>query len=322
MVNFQVMSYNESYTKGVINIKEGNYLQKCKSSCRLNLDFESNLSFTIKNKGEVITIYPTTNSNTKFIKYNDVKYTFTEINFYRKSWHTYGDKVQTDGELIISAYSKSGGNPTMVMISIPITRGASSTGATSQLKSIIDYMFMNTPNRNNTAKTTKKYDLNQMAPVKAPFYTYNMSNTTQMIVYLPESSIKLDQATINKYNSILKMHNKPIYEYSYSDKTKQMPIFYNSSGAGSTDQPSGNDDDIYIECKPTGKEGKKVTLEDKMDPTAISSEAKNIMMFILKFIAAVIAIKIIWSLPKFFSKRPKPPDPPAKPSSAKSSSTS
>ena len=107
--------------------------------------------------------------------------------------------------------------------------------------------------------------------------------------------------------------NMPIYEYGTGEQ-RVAPVLYNPSGASQT---AHSGDEIYIDCKPTGNEGKEViTLEEK--PGMIGDEVKRIIAMVLKFLVAIIVVKLIWSMPKLLAKKggsssnsSSPPPPPS-----------
>ena len=78
-----------------------------------------------------------------------------------------------------------------------------------------------------------------------------------------------------------------------------------------TGAPSeADEDEIYIECNPTGESGKKLELRKVPNVTKISKEMKEVLDFILKFLIAFIVIKFAWSLPRLISKNSKKNQPP------------
>ena len=91
------------------------------------------------------------------------------------------------------------------------------------------------------------------------------------------------------------------YYIPYAAEETQVAPVSKPNGAS---EIASSDDEIYIDCKPTGEEGKtEIKLEDK--PDMISDEIKRVIAMFLKFLIAIILVRIIWFLPKLLDRSGK-----------------
>ena len=96
--------------------------------------------------------------------------------------------------------------------------------------------------------------------------------------------------------------------YNSPNANEKPPIFKNTSGA--TIGVGADEDEIYIECNPTGESGKKIELKKIPNVTKISKEMKEVFDFLLIFLIAFVVIKFACSLPRLISKNSKKNHPP------------
>ena len=225
----------------------------CVEKCSLVFNYGQS-SISIKNNGGFLSLgYDASTTN---ILYNTIKMEVNEIRIYTPSLHTYSG-VRTEGEMIIS-HSGFGEN---LLVCIPLKVANAPLSGVGMLSTIITRnagKIANTGDSTSMGGTT--WSLNSFVPNKKPFFSYTGSlpflpclGTYNYIVwnandyYIPISAqaIQLLQGTDQKAGLIGKQ------QYSIH---KGPSVFYNQYGAINSTF-AGDDDDIYIECRPTGDEG-------------------------------------------------------------------
>ena len=156
----------------------------------------------------------------------------------------------------------------------------------------------------------KNFTLNSFIPKKAPLYSYKATlpyapcnGSHQYVVFMPDKTpVFISSQTMAVLKKIIIAHDstiKPSTEY-----------FYNKRGAIFTDPTSDDaDDDIYIECHPTGADGELIAV-----PPSTSKELEKPPMdfnnpwviIILGIIGGILLIIMISVIGQFFYKRRTP----------------
>lgn len=258
---------------GPINIVHTD--KRCTNKCLLNYHFKKT-QVTAKNKGRYVSIellnkdnitaeYSST--NTPLCKnggYSELN--VKELRIYSPSIHTYGkDKKNTDAELIIILNNTSGARNLVICIPISTVNGTLPI-ASNNLTDIIKYLSQmgNNVDEGGTVKGLN-FDLNKFIPQKG-FYSYAASlpwepcqKCTDYIVYdKKDALIHLSNQTISLLNNIIKTnHNIDTVNID------PLKIGYSYNKKGATRGFGSNDDEIYIDCQPTGSSGEILVDEDK-----------------------------------------------------------
>ena len=255
-------------SKAPINIpRESSDL--CVEKCSLKFNYGKS-SFSIKNGGDYLSLgYDASTTN---VKYNANKMEVHEIRIYTPSLHTY-DGVRAEAEMII-VHSGFGKN-LLVCIPMKSSDGSGSGASTfSQMLSEASSRISNTGDATTINALT--WSLNDFVPNKKPLWSYTSNlpynpctGVYDYIVfslndyYVPISAkmVGLLQGKNNKKGLITKQQ----YEIKSGPR-----IFYNKNGATNSNF-SGDDDDIYIECQPTGDQGEALFKQS----TSESSDTKS-----------------------------------------------
>ena len=225
----------------------------CVEKCSLYFNYGQS-SLSIKNNGDHLSLgYDASTTN---VRYNTNKMEVSDIKIFTPSLHTY-DGVRTDAEMII-VHSGFGKN---LLVCIPMKSGESSGGATSAFSQIITETSGRIANSgDSTSLNSLTWSLNDFVPNKKPMYVY-----TSNLPYSPCSGV-YDILVFSQKDYYIPISAKIIKKLQGSGKipgliSKQQyaiksgpTIFYNKNGAVNSNF-SGDDDDIYIECQPTGTEG-------------------------------------------------------------------
>ena len=239
-------------SKAPINIpKESKDL--CVEKCSLKYDYGKS-SFSIKNGGDYLSLgYDASTTN---VKYNANKMEVHEIRIYTPSLHTY-DGVRAEAEMII-VHSGFGKN---LLVCIPMKSSDGTGSGASTFSQMLSEASSRIPNTGDaTTINALTWSLNDFVPNKKPLWSYTSNlpyspctGVYDYVVfslndyYIPISAkiVGLLQGKNNKKGLITKQQ----YEIKSGPR-----IFYNKNGAINSNF-SGDDDDIYIECQPTGDQG-------------------------------------------------------------------
>lgn len=239
-------------SKAPINIpKESKDL--CVEKCSLKFDYGKS-SLSIKNKGNYLALgYDASTTN---VKYNANKMEIHEVRIYTPSLHTY-DGVRAEAEMII-VHSGFGKN---LLVCIPMKSSDGSGSGASTFSQMLLESARRIPNSGDaTTINSLTWSLNDFVPNKKPLFSY-----TSNLPYEPCTGIyDYIVFSLNHYYipisseivQILQGHGKKkglITKQQYDIKEGPR-VFFNVEGAVNNNF-SGDDDDIYIECHPTGEKG-------------------------------------------------------------------
>ena len=241
----------------------------CVEKCSLKFNYGKS-SFSIKNGGDYLSLgYDASTTN---VKYNANKMEVHEIRIYTPSLHTY-DGVRAEAEMII-VHSGFGKN---LLVCIPMKSSDGTGSGASTFSQMLSEASSRIPNTGDaTTINALTWSLNDFVPNKKPLWSYTSNlpynpctGVYDYIVfslndyYVPISAkmVGLLQGKNNKKGLITKQQ----YEIKSGPR-----IFYNKNGATNSNF-SGDDDDIYIECQPTGDEGEALFKQS----TSESSDTKS-----------------------------------------------
>tara|TARA_E500000178_G_C16966605_1_gene728757 strand:+ start:407 stop:1396 length:990 start_codon:yes stop_codon:yes gene_type:complete len=237
-----------------------------------------------------------------------------EVRVYSPSLHTYGsNKSKAEAEVIIILSNITGGRH--LIISIPITaQNGDLPQASEQLTSIITYMIStgNTKGEGGLVKGLN-FDLNSFIPKNKGYYSYSASlpwdpceKCTDYIVFdKKDSRISLNNFVISK---LKKMVKEDIWIVVTGKNPDHLGYAYNKKGA----KPNlGENDAIWINCYPTGADGKILVEESKSgilnnnsfgmftgtDQKTFEKYMYFLKVFIISIICVVILFYLIFKLP-------------------------
>ena len=281
---------------------------KCLNKCDLVFDY-GNSTVVINNKGDHLELsYDTTGT----VTYNAISVEVQVIRIYSPSLHTYSNE-QVDAEMII----EHGGFGERLLVCIPIKTQSEGGGGggTMLINDLIYGAASQIENEGDSYTNSTTWTLNTVMPNKTPVYSYTASNLPYQtctqneyhyLVWHPEDyhmTISQEVSDLLKGTSdttgFITNHN--------IDSIQITPVFYNENGAKNS-KYIGDEEEIYIECNPTGDEGEELyakstdTDESLLNVSDISYNdiLKNKAMEIfLGFVAACI---IGWAGSVFYTK--------------------
>lgn len=244
------------------------------STCELKCEYGFNYPLTtlnLSNKGSYIYMTPE-NTNTPPVVYNSNKYNVKEIRLYRKSLHTFSGK-KTDAEIVI-VHNNTIGNGTL-LVCVPIIIGSSNM----ETSSFFDFLMSQMASTANsvgkqTRLTTSNFSLDKIVPKKS-FFSYNGT-----LPYSPCNG-SYDYIVFNKNNAIsmsnkaFKLFSNMISEHPYTIQQNKNGLFFNKTGPTLNPGNSKTDDEIYIECLPTGSSGEVLVKNESLISPFMNSILHN-----------------------------------------------
>lgn len=263
---------------GPINIEHNNNTKSCFKKCRFQYDFKKSeviaknkgdyISIRLKNKDDVGAKFSSTNTP-NCSNGGESSLSVQELRIYKGSLHTYGSKHErTDGEVIIVLSNTSGGRELIVCIPISTTNGNLPT-ASKQLTNIITYLSK-AGNNNGEGGEIKglNFDLNSFIPVSKGFYSYSASlpwdpcdKCADYIVYdKKDVLLALDNFTMSSLNKQLNSSKTP---KPLTDEKSKFNAGYSYNKKGAIYSLGDGNDKIWINCRPTGSDGKVLIDESK-----------------------------------------------------------
>jgi hypothetical protein len=270
----------------------------CSLKCKYSYNYPSS-EITATHNGDYISLRlnPVQNSP---VEYGNASYDVEEVRIYIRSIHTYVGEV-AHGELIIMHRNNMGSEK--LFVCIPLMYSGDSVDDNSI---VLDNVLSEVGKRaNSNGKQTQinlaSFNLNKFIP-KKPYIIYNgtspftpcsgKANTNvNYVVFGKQDAIKLTASSVNLLYNILKIHNYTI---------KSDPVngfFFNKSGPSSS---TSSNEDIYIECKPTGSDGEILVPAGSAwgmsEMTMNLGAAKILLSLLLGFLIMYILVKLINTL--------------------------
>jgi carbonic anhydrase len=266
------------------------------SICDLKCEYSFNYPFSplnLTNKGDHL--YMTMeNNNIPPVTYNASKYNVKEIRIYRPSLHTYAGK-SADAELIIVHNNMS--ENSHLLVCVPIVVGSANTDTIALFDSLLLQMAK-TANSPGKKTTLNNFTLEKMVP-KKPFFSYNgtlpyspCNENYDFIVFGKNNAISMDKKTNYMFANMIKNH-------TYTTQKNKNGLFFNNKGPK---QMTNGDNDIYIDCQPTGASGNILVEKDIMNDSLFNKQilAKffhSTLFYIL--LSVVVFLLILYVANKF-----------------------
>lgn len=262
--------------------------------CDLKCDYIPNYDFTTvtaSNNGDhILYTFGETSSYTSF---NTQLYTPNNMILYSPGLHSYSG-TKSKAELLISHTHANSSDHLIVCIPIDIGESLEET----IMDSLISQVAIRAPSEGGTTIIhSPSFTISKLVPTK-PYYNYtgtaffesNCDKMANYIVFPAEYAIKITSQSMKKLTDIT-------IENDYSIKENSDGYFYNANGPR---QSSNSSDDIYIDCQPTGDQGKTTIYEPAYSR---KSDSINVTDFFLNtwwlvILVACIIIVMAYSIPK------------------------
>lgn len=270
-----------------------NIVYNLAGDCQLKCDYVpryTTTSVSAQHKGDyILYTFDITDTSTTF---NTELYNATEMRLYQPSLHQYAGN-RSGAELLIS-HTNVSKNKTL-LVCIPVDIGESSEDG------VVESLIGQVAARANTegGSTTINlpgFKISSLIPVK-PFYSYTgttpfnpCNETAHYVVFNMTDAIKIRSPSLKDLQSIITPNN-------YDVKTNPDGYFYNKNGPSNYDLP---DDKLYIDCIPTGSEGKIMvdedveTIKDNNNPVVkkyLKYMFKNVnQQWVINLIISIVAV--------------------------------
>ena len=225
----------------------------CDLKCEYKFNY-SNTSIVAQNNGDYL-LLKYQNSSVPPVLYNGEAYSVDEIRIYAPSLHTYSGS-RADAEILIS---HSSGSKNLI-VSVPLRISAIKSKSSKFFDLLVENVvnLASKPSQNVMINNTL-LSLNDFIPEKK-YYSYNGT-----LPYLPcngkydyvvfnvndEAFSTISSSALQKFKSVI----------SVSSITTKNNKFFASTKPAKMGTGPDEEDDIYIECNPTGELGK--TLVDE-----------------------------------------------------------
>ena len=280
-----------------INISSKDYTDDCSLKCLFKYNYPRSPATTIKNNGNYLGL----SYDKVKVNYNNNDLRVQGIRLYSPSLHTF-DGVKADGELIIKHMDMG----ISLLVCIPVVISSGKNDASKTLEFIIEQAAARAPAAGESAViSTNNFTLNNFIPKKKSLFSYRgtlpyapCNGDHQYVVFMPKDSpVFISSKTMGVLKKIIMPHDstiKPTHEY-----------FYNKRGAIFTDPNSDEgDDDIYIDCHPTGADGELISVPTSSKNEKSPLDFNNpIVIILLSIIGGLLVIFLLSVLLQFFRTR-------------------
>ena len=227
-----------------INIPTSKSVYPCDLKCSYNFAY-GNSNCNIKNEQNYISLSYDKRPDAKSITYNSLKLYVQEVRLYTPSLHKYQGQKAAAELLIIH-----GGDGTNVIVSVPIVAGSKISKGGSLLNNIIEQGLPRITNLGESVSLgIDNYNLDYIVP-KKPFFSYTgtllyspCNGKYNYIVFDKPNAINISVSSLKQLRKIISPLDAPI---------RDTEPFYNKLGPNIE---GGGDNQIYIECNPTGDDG-------------------------------------------------------------------
>lgn len=227
-----------------INIPTSKSVYPCDLKCSYNFAY-GNSNCNIKNEQNYISLSYDKRPDAKSITYNSLKLYVQEVRLYTPSLHKYQGQ-QAAAELLII----HGGDGTNVIVSVPIVAGSKISKGGSLLNNIIEQGLPRITNLGESVSLgIDNYNLDYIVP-KKPFFSYTgtllyspCNGKYNYIVFDKPNAINISVSSLKQLRKIISPLDAPM---------RDTEPFYNKLGPNIE---GGGDNQIYIECNPTGDDG-------------------------------------------------------------------
>lgn len=251
-----------------INIDTTVKAENCNMYCDYKYEYNDS-SCVVYNAGDMLKIkYDLKSDGTVSQAFlNKKKYNVSGIQIFQPSKNTYKG-TRADIEVVIR---HEGDNKEQLLVSIPFIVSTGSS-ASSNLKSgglVLDNIINEfikqsagrTMNPNEGYQVNiNNFNLNNFIP-NTPYYFFYVNtatcNQSNIVFDMLKSGQTISQTVVDKLNKVL-LENR--VKNTYPAITTQT-LYVNSNGPNF--QGTASDDKIYIDCQPTGEEGKELYKETK-----------------------------------------------------------
>ena len=258
----------------------------CELKCEYSFSY-NNSDTSVTNNGDYLEL-TYDQASVAPVKFNDSSYRVDSIRIYQPSLHTF-DGNNADAEIVIK-HSGDSGN---LLVCVPVIKSASVTKSASLLNIIMpkvkSYAYADGQSAN---LNISNFNLNDIIPNK-PFYSYTgtlpiapCNGEYNYIVFGIEHAASMSPQSMTVLQGAILPNDAEVVD--------DTPFYINPKGPVKT---LGSDDDIYIECHPTGADGE--ILIDKGANSSLSGKLNLEKFNLTKFTSNPFFLTVVSGLLAF-----------------------
>jgi carbonic anhydrase len=277
-----------------IDISESGSSGTCELKCEYSFSY-NNSDTSVTNNGDYLEL-TYDQASVPPVKFNDTDYRVDGIRIYQPSLHTFNGNY-ADAEIVI----KHSGDTGNLLVCVPIIKSATVTKSASLLNTIMpkvkSYAYADGQSAN---LNISNFNLNDIIPSK-PFYSYTgtlplapCNGEYNYIVFDIEHAASMSTQSLATLQGAILPND--------AETVENTPFYINPRGPVKT---LGSDDDIYIECHPTGADGEILidkgangSLASKINLDKFNLKKMTSNPFFLTIVSGLLAF-IVFKLAQF-----------------------
>jgi hypothetical protein len=247
------------------------------------------------------------NAATAPVKYNGTDYQLININVSSPSMHQFSSYT-ADAEIVLIHQNVANA---YFIVCIPVIAHATASQSDFLSQSVENLQAMTTT---SSTFSLSNYNLNTMIPMD-PYYTYNSSSgvTIHWLVFGRPSALTISQQNLNTMTGICGTMTSNWVNMYQPDASGA--IYFNNAGPRHLRM---DDNEIYIDCKPTDSKG-NVETEPGIKGTSTTSNFNSTIfntsgfqqftLYLLLFLFVLGMFYVFYAIPTFFislSGKPQP----------------
>ena len=286
-----------------IDISMASIKGKCDQFCLYSSKYTPTSSIGT-NQGKYISL-TYDNGSTDPVVYNRQNYVVEQMRLYFPSLHSFNGK-RVVGEFVIIHTPVMGGDA--LIVCVPIKPTGIQSASAMMITKTIQTIAKKAPNSGETVQVFPNLDLSKIMP-KAPYFSYTgtlpfspFTGTVNYVVFnVTNGAFDIDPNVLNGLRGVITPNVVAIQKRTL--ESHKGNVFYNSTGP----KAMSAEDEIYIECAPTGESEEEIVIGEKegggesdVDIAAFfKSDAGIILLQVL--MATLLAFAIIYAIHKLLA---------------------
>lgn len=260
----------------VMNIDPKDVSGNCNLKCNYSYSY-ANSSSCVATNYDTFLKFTYDNTNVPPVTFNNAVYTIQYIMLNAPSIHNFnGSAVSAEITIVHIAVNGNG----KLMVCIPIIIHADQSKGTDIITELIEFSSRLVPNNGNTSELKlSNYSLNDIIPKKS-YYYYKSADLGDWIVFGKENAIHVTNDTIDVLKRIIRNNRENVICPPNS------VLFFNTRGT----IISEGEDEIYIDCQPTGESEEKVV--PKFNGQSRESLHDTLMKYFNEFLVFLLILAI------------------------------
>jgi hypothetical protein len=184
------------------------------------------------------------NGLTSPVLFNNIKYNLFEIDLVAPSYHSFNG-TYAEAELILTHTSTDTSSP--LYICIPVSSQASTKNAAfNEIVQDILAVPLTSGSSPTLIPSLSDYNLTAWIPSRPYFYYVSQSSQANVVVFAIADGLYMDSSSLTQLSTLV----QPFTNTDMILPSENLYLFYNPTGP--TAFQNGVQDQIYIDCSPTG----------------------------------------------------------------------